>query len=109
MPIVVSGVKMEGREVELPGCEDCGRSDGSEERQRFADVVARPIFEESAVEEKVIEENKTCGQAGERECAPGKDGEKPRLGSAQIVASVDVGLQRPRQPGWAPGGVEGRS
>ena len=99
---------MEGRVVELAGCEDCGRSHGGEERQRFGGVVAGSIFKETA-EKKVVEENESGGQAGEGEGAPRKEGEKPRLGSAQIVASVDVGLQRPRQPGRAPGGVEGRS
>ena len=109
MPIVVSGVQMEGRVVELAGHEDCGRSERGEKRERFRGVVARSIFKETAVEEKVVKENEAGGQAGEREGAPGEDREEPRLGSAQIVASVDVGLQRPGQPGWPPGRVEGRS
>src|ERR1700674_2152977 len=99
---------MEGRAVEFAGYEDCGRSDGGEERQRFGGVVAGSIFKKTA-EKKVVEENESGGQSGESEGAPREDGEKPRLGSTQIVAPVDVGLQRPRQPGWAPGGVEGRS
>jgi hypothetical protein len=81
---------MEGEVVELAGYEDCGRSDGGEECHRFGGVVAGSIFKETA-EKQFVEENESRGQAGESEGAPGENGEEPRLGSAQIVASVDVG------------------
>src|SRR5450755_3310954 len=85
--------------VESVGEEDGGGSEGSEDRQRLGGMVAG----------LVAEENESGGESGEGEGGPGKKREEPGLGSAQVVASVNVGLDRPGEPGGTPCGIERRS
>lgn len=98
VPVIVNGVEMELRVIETVGESDGGGSGAGKEGESFGGVHAG----------RVAEKEESGGESGEGEGGPREDAEKPGLGGAKIVASVDVGLEIPRKPSGTVSGVERR-
>ena len=98
MPVIVDGVEVELGVVEAVGDGDGGGSGGGEEGKSLGGVGARGVGKK----------DESGGESSEGEGGPGEDGEEPGLRGAEVVASIDIGLDIPGKPGGAMRGVEGR-
>ena len=98
VPVIVDGVKMDGRFVEEAGQVAGGDAGKAEEEEEDGFVATG----EGSVNEEAD------GEAREGKGRPGKEREEPVLRLREVVDAVDVGLDGPGEEARAVGGPERR-
>ena len=94
MPEIVNGIYVPRPRIKPAGQQNEREASRASQCKAASFVLAAPI----------AQENKTYRESEKGKCRPGKDRKQPRLGLAEIVHAVDVGLQRPWHPARAPCG-----